>query len=92
MEQDEDKIICYTESLKDEKRTDPTKTVWLGIRKMCQREQHVYPRTVFSVSYLYKDPSQCVALVQSGLPHHFIANNFCLDALFLPQFSQYNVE
>jgi len=46
---------------------------------MCQRERHVYPRTVVSVSYLYKDPSKRVDLGQSGLPHHFIENNLLLS-------------
>jgi hypothetical protein len=46
---------------------------------MCQREQHVYPRTVVPVSYLNKDPSQCVGLEQSGPPHHFIENNLFLS-------------
>jgi len=46
---------------------------------MCQRERHVYLWTVVPVSYLYKDPSQCVGVRQSGLPHHFIENNLFLS-------------
>jgi hypothetical protein len=33
-------------------------------------EQHVYPRTVASVSYHYKNPAKRVGLVQGG--HHLI--------------------
>ena len=73
------KLVFVASALNAKDKRERTKTGWLGIRKMCQREQHVYPQTVFSVSYLYKDPSQCVALVQSGLPHHFIANNLFLS-------------
>jgi len=33
-------------------------------------EQHVYPLTVVSVSYHYKDPIKRVGLVQSRHHHH----------------------
>jgi len=37
-------------------------------------EQHVYPQTVDSVSYHYKDQTKGVGLEQSGSHHHLIDN------------------
>jgi len=34
--------------------------------------RHVYPQTVVSVSWHYKNPIKCVGLVQSGPHHHLI--------------------
>jgi len=50
------------------------KTGLLGIRIMCPNERYVYPRTVVSVSYHYKNPTKRVGLVQSGSHNHLIEN------------------
>ena len=39
--------------------------------------RHVYPLTVVSVSWHYKNPTQRVGLVQSGLHHHLIRKLTC---------------
>jgi hypothetical protein len=43
-------------------------------------EQHVYSRTIISVSYHYKEQTQRVGLVQIGYHHNFIeCSLFCHD-------------
>jgi hypothetical protein len=46
---------------------------WLA-RNQNNVERHVYPRTVVSVSYHYKNPTQRVGLEQNG-PHHDLIEN-----------------
>ena len=36
--------------------------------------QNVYPQTVVSVSWHYKNPTKRVGLVQGGFHHHLIKN------------------
>jgi len=38
-------------------------------------DQHVYSRTVVSVMQKYKDPTNRVGLVQSGIYHYLIERN-----------------
>ena len=42
---------------------------------MFRVDQHVYPRTVVSVMQKYKDPTNRVGLVQSGVYHYLIEGN-----------------
>ena len=44
-------------------------------------ERHVYPRTVVSVSYHYKNPTKRVDLAQSG-PHHHLIKLTCYRKIF----------
>ena len=46
---------------------------WLA-RNQNNVERHVYPRTVVSESYHYKNPTQRVGLEQNG-PHHDLIEN-----------------
>jgi len=45
--------------------------------------QHVYPWTVVSVSWHYKNPAKRFGLVQSGPHHHFIENELVLAMIWL---------
>jgi hypothetical protein len=67
------KLVCVAFPLSTRHLGERAKTGWFGIR-MCPSERHIYPRTVVSVNYHYKNPTTCGGLVQSGPHHHFIEN------------------